>query len=507
MLEGSTHRVSAGSVVELIRRTAAARPSAIAIEFRGSSSTLGDFWSRSMSIAQHLRIAGIAPGDRVAIWGERTPDTIAAALAVMAIRAAYVPIEPTHPRGRVELILETADTRALLYDDLFTNLSPPTGRSERIALSAIPRVPHWHPPELPIGQDIAYVIFTSGSTGIPKGVAIEHGSLVNYCCWCAAVVGNRPGGSPVFTSLGFDLSITSIWPALICGGPLILLSGAWDLENLFKDRPERYRFLKATPSHIRFFEKARRPLYRGITCVLMFGGEPLDAVLIRALDTRLDGVRLINHYGPTEATVGCCFYEFDNRRLPVWPTVPIGGPIWNTRAYVVDDNLDPCRPGEEGELIVAGLGVAHGYIGNGPSESFIDEHDVGARHGRAYRTGDIVKEVAHNTLLYLGRLDGQLKVSGHRIELEELRRHAMHVDGVADAAFHVIRGDIDSVEAFVVAHNDGRSPAELVKAVRLAFARALPPAVVPRRVHVVPELLFDANGKWDMEATRRHARI
>ena len=288
---------------------------------------------------------------------------------------------------------------------------------------------------------------------------------------------------------------------------MVLVPGPWDREPLF-GRPHPYDAAKVTPSHAKFFERTMRPDYRSFSRVLVFGGEALEPALLASLGDRLAGVRLVNHYGPTETTVGCCAYLFDSRTTPALPTVPIGRPIWNTRAYVVDDAGRPAGPGESGELVIAGRGVARGYLGAAPGAGgFVDEADVGDRPGPAYRTGDVVERLASGDLLFLGRRDEQVKVSGHRVDLRELRTVARQVPGVADVAVLDGEGDVDRVEAFVVAAGDaGATDPGLAHALRRALAAAVPPPAVPHRVDVVPELVVDANGKCDLAATRRLAR-
>jgi D-alanine--poly(phosphoribitol) ligase subunit 1 len=187
--------------------------------------------------------------------------------------------------------------------------------------------------------------------------------------------------------------------------------------------------------------------------------------------------------------------------------VPIGVPAWNTRAYVVDEQLRPVAPGQPGELVIAGRAVAAGYIGEqGFGEKFIDEADLGGGPGRAYRTGDVVELLPEQTLLYLGRRDDQLKVNGHRVELGELRHHVLAVPGVADAAFDISRGPVDSLELFVRPGQQVSDREALAEVVHKSLASALPSALVPQSVRVVREIVFNANGKCDVAATRRLAK-
>jgi amino acid adenylation domain-containing protein len=496
VISGERHRLTTSSIVELMHTHALATPAATALEYGTATWSYRRLWDRVLAVADALHETGVRPEDRVVVVAHRTPDTVAAAIAVMALRAACVLIDPQHPEERISAVLAQARPAAVVGDGPLP--FRPSG-APGIDLTGVPTVaaPPRRPPS---GHDIAYIVFTSGSTGAPKGVRIAHRSLLNYVSWCGSLVGASGIGSALFGSLGFDLALTSLWVPLAMGRRVVLTRGLWDQRALFGRRTEGYTFLKMTPSHARFLEQlAELPDYASTTDLLMFGGEALDPALIAGLGRRAP--RMINHYGPTETTVGCCAFAFDRATVPDLPTVPIGRPAWNTDAHVLDDRLRPVPPGVPGELVIAGQGVAAGYLGQ-TSDRFLDAPEFG---GRAYRTGDIVEvvEVAGRpVLLYLGRQDDQLKVSGHRIELGELRHHVLAAGDVAGVAFHVVREEVDGLEAFVVPADPAADRGELAQAVEAALRRAVPEALVPQRIHVVPRLVLNGNGKCDIQATR-----
>ncbi|MFD8631208.1 MULTISPECIES: amino acid adenylation domain-containing protein [unclassified Streptomyces] len=511
-IAGEVRPVAAESIVHLVRDHARARPDAVAVRTGPEQVTYGRLWQRALAVAAALAEAGTGPGDRVAVWADRTAGTIAGALGAMALGAAYVPIDPTHPGERTASVLAGAAPAALLHDGAAGSGTLPAATVPVIDVRELPARPGLPEPVLPRADAIAYVVFTSGSTGTPKGVMVEHGSLVNYASWCGDLVGGAGNGSPLFGSLGFDLAMTTLWVPLAQGRTVTTVAGIWDQETLFGERAERhgpYGFVKMTPSHARFFDVlARPPRYDRVTKLLMFGGEALDPALISSLSSRLEGVRLVNHYGPTETTIGCCAYRFDRDSVPSTPTVPIGRPAWNTRAYVVDEQLRPVAAGAPGELVIAGRAVAAGYLGGAGGGKFLDEGELGGpAGGRAYRTGDTVELLAEGALLYLGRGDDQLKVNGYRVELGELRHHVLSVPGVADAAFDIVRGPVDTMELFVRLGGQGPRPGaeEFTALVRKTLSAALPSALVPDAVHLVDEIVVNANGKTDVAATRARA--
>jgi D-alanine--poly(phosphoribitol) ligase subunit 1 len=306
---GVVRTVEDDSVVRMVRRHAMLRPDAVAVQSGRSLTTYGQLWHRALVVAAALEEAGVGPGDRVALWAERTAGVTAAALGVMVLGAAYVPIDPTHPGERTGAVIAGSRPAALVHDGAAGLPAPGLPAVDVSALADLPV-----PPErtLPRAEDIAYVVFTSGSTGTPKGVMVAHGSLANYVSWCGSIVGTDGIGSPLFASLGFDLAMTSLWVPLAQGRRVVTVAGPWDQATLFDSRDDKYTFIKLTPSHARFFDVLETPpRYDRATGLLMFGGEGLDPALITALGSRIDGVRLVNHYGPTETTIGCCAYPFD----------------------------------------------------------------------------------------------------------------------------------------------------------------------------------------------------
>ncbi len=509
ILAGTTAGLPDATLVDLVAANARSRPDAPAVEGDGPTQTYAELWAHAGRMAEALSDAGVAEGDQVAIWATRTAPVVAAALAVMALGAAYVPIDPTYPAARVRRILEVGRPKVIMAAEpnalagslprgvatLDTHAGPRDGAELRSVAH------HDH---------VAYTVFTSGSTGQPKGVLVGHRSLVNYLGWARELTDFGEGdATPCFASLGFDHAVTCLWLPLMAGGSVQLVPDSWDPRPWLATRERPFAFVKITPSHVRLFERIARPDYRAITRTVMFGGERLDAALVASLGERLDGVHLLDHYGPTEATVGCTAYRFEREGIPADGPVPIGVPVWNSRAYLVDEHLRPVPVGEEGELVLGGTCVAVGYLGGDAEDKdrFLDEDAIAgpaAPDGaRAYRTGDrcVIRE--DGQLHYRGRLDEQVKVRGFRIEIHEVRDLAESVDGVAHAAAAVSARGLGGLELFVVP--EGETDPDLVARVLERLRAELPAAAVPERVFVVPNLVVNAHGKWDADATRQLA--
>ena len=514
ILTGTDAALSDATLVDLVAEHVRTRPDAPAIEGDGPVQTYAELWAHAGRMAAVLAEAGVGAGDQVAIWATRTAPVVAAALGVMALGAAYVPIDPTYPASRVRRILEVGRPKVMVSAEPnalagslprgVATVDTHAGPRDAGALVPLARQDH-----------IAYTVFTSGSTGQPKGVLVGHRALVNYLGWARELTGfEADDATPCFASLGFDHAVTCLWLPLVAGGSVQLVPDSWDPRPWIAPRDRPFAFVKITPSHVRLFERIARPDYRAITRTVMFGGERLDAALVASLGARVEGIRLLNHYGPTEATVGCTAYRFDAGSGPAEGVLPIGEPVWNSRAYVVDEDLRPVPMGEEGELVLGGDCVAAGYLGGDEEDTarFVDEKAVdggaGREGARAYRTGDrcVIRE---GQLHYRGRLDEQVKVRGVRIEIQEVTDLARSVAGVADCAARVSQSALGGIELFVVHHAPGGTGAgdtddkkALVARVLERLRAELPAAAVPERVLVVPNLVANAHGKWDPEATR-----
>ena len=506
ILCGRTADLPEGTVADLVAAHARRRPDAPAILGDGPTQSYAELWQHAGRMAAALAEAGVSVGDQVAIWATRTAPVVAAALGVMALGAAYMPIDPTYPAARVRRILEVGRPKVMVSAEPNSLAGSLPRGVATIDIHSGPRDGAGLEPAA--RQDhIAYTVFTSGSTGQPKGVLVAHRSLVNYLGWAQELTDfGEDDATPCFASLGFDHAVTCLWLPLAVGGSVQLVPDSWDPRPWLAARDRPFAFVKITPSHVRLFERIARPDYRAITRTVMFGGERLDAALVASLGERLDGVHLLDHYGPTEATVGCTAYRFERSSVPAEGSLPIGVPVWNSRAYLVDEDLRPVPVGEEGELVVGGECVAVGYLGGDEEDKrrFLDEASISnaaVRDGfRAYRTGDrcVIRE--DGQLHYLGRLDEQVKVRGFRIEIHEVRDLAESVHGVAQAAASVSQKGLGGLELFVVP--DGAAPSELVAQVLERLRAELPAAAVPERVFVVPNLVVNAHGKWDPEATK-----
>ncbi|MGH3581575.1 MAG: non-ribosomal peptide synthetase, partial [Mycobacterium sp.] len=472
------------SLPELFAAQVARTPAAGAVTHCGRTLTYAELDADSDRLAQLLSERGAGPGQAVALLFSRSVEAIVSILAVLKTGAAYLPIDPTLPAERVEIMLaDIAPVVAVTAGEWAANLGAvPVVNLDEVDLTAEPRTT----PAGPAVDDIAYVIYTSGTTGVPKGVAVTHRNVTAQ--FDSLRAGLPPG--QVWTqchSYAFDFSVWEIWGPLLHGGRLVIVP-----ESVTADPDEFHALLSAeqvtvltqTPSAAAVLSPAKL----GSTA-LVVGGETCPGELV----DRLAADRpMINAYGPTEATV----YASMTAPLQPGPTaVSIGSAVPGAELFVLDPWLRPVPPGAVGELYVAGTGVGVGYVHRSgrTAERFVaNPFSAGTR---MYRTGDLVRWRADGQLDHLGRADDQVKIRGYRIELGDVQTALGRIDGVRQAA--VLAREDRPGDKRLVGYVTGAVDAV---AVRAALAERLPAHMIPAAVVVLPELPITANGKLDSRA-------
>ncbi len=425
------------SLHELFEKQVSAKPSRIAVVSDGQRLTYAELNQRANRLARYLVSNGVESGSLVAISMDRSFEMVTAMLATLKAGAAYVPIDPSYPPGRIEFMIADSGAKVLLSRTAAMAKLPVSlqtiavDRDAQWSMLDAADLPAPFDPERP-----AYVIYTSGSTGRPKGVVIPHRAICNHMYWLNAEFPLDAADAVLQrTPSGFDASVWEFYAPLLTGARLVLappmqyVDPAVLIETIVT---ERITTLQMVPSLLRMLMQDAG--LRNCTSLkrVFCGGEALSADLVRELMVLLPSVTVCNLYGPTEATIDATYYTCSGR--PEVLNVPIGRPIANTRVYVLDGYGNPVPVGVAGELHISGAGLAVGYL-NRPelsAEKFVANPFEGG-WSRMYRTGDLVRYRADGNLEFLGRLDEQIKLRGFRIELGEIESELKVQPEVRDA--------------------------------------------------------------------------
>jgi amino acid adenylation domain-containing protein len=436
-------------VHHLFEAQAERRPDAVALVFEATALSYRELNRRANQLAHALQARGAGPDTPVAICVERSAEMIVGLLAILKAGAAYLPLDPAFPAGRLELMLQDAGARLVLTQRALSG-SLPAGIA-RICLDddwpAIARQPETNPGSAVTPEHLAYLIYTSGSTGRPKGVAIEHRSLHHYVDAILERLDLPEGASfATVSTIAADLGNTAIYAALCSGGTLHViaqdrLTDPAALAEYCVQQP--IDCLKIVPSHLAALLSAGS----GATILprrrLVLGGEASSWQLIEQVQRLAPGCAILNHYGPTESTVGVLSFSVEREQArPQTLTLPIGRPLGTTQCYILDPQMQPVPPGMAGELYIGGVQVARGYHGRPDltAERFVP-HPFAAQSGmRLYRTGDRARFRADGVIEYLGRIDQQVKLRGFRIELGEIAATLRQHPQVHDAFVTIVEG-------------------------------------------------------------------
>ncbi|MGW6242731.1 amino acid adenylation domain-containing protein [Streptomyces roseolus] len=479
-------------------------PDAVALVYDERELTYAEFDAAANRLARHLADGGVRAEDVVAVALPRSPELVVALLAVMKAGAAYLPLDADHPRDRIAYMLDDAGARTVITVRELAAALPEAPDVTRLLLDepatadALARLDPTAP-GVPVALDqAAYVIYTSGSTGRPKGVVVPHDGVGSLVATATDRIGVTASSRVVqFASVGFDVTVWDLIMSLCVGGRIIVVPAERRVAGpALTDYIARHRathmilppsLVSALPPECELPDGA----------VLIVGTEAVPGELIARWAGR---VRVVVAYGLTEASVNSTLWPADPERPG---PAPIGRPDPNTRAYVLDTALRPVPVGAEGELYVAGRGLARGYLGRHglTAERFVAD-PFGEPGSRMYRTGDRVRWGADGNIEFLGRADGQIKIRGHRIEPGEIESAFMACPGIAQAAV-LAREDHRGVKRLVayLVGEDGTDTETAVTAARARAADTLPDHMAPSAVVVLDgPLPLTPNGKLDKRA-------
>ncbi|MGA8009072.1 MAG: amino acid adenylation domain-containing protein [Thiomonas sp.] len=481
-------------------------PQACAVRFGNTVLSYGELDEAANRLAQTLRGLGVGRDVLVPVMMERRPELVVALLAVLKAGGAYVPLDTDLPTERLRRILQDTKAQVVLTQAQMHSAIRAASALEGLHLldadllpeAAVPVEP---PDDTSTPDDLALVIFTSGSTGQPKGVMIPHRALCNHKLWNARAVDFRPEDRLLQkSSLSFDASVSEFFLPLICGAAVHLAQ-----PGLQRDLPALLQTVIAEDiTHLTLAPSTARalvddPALPACTSLryLQFGGEPLDAALAARFQVLLPKAQLLNFYGPSETTEDSALYVVDGPITQTRGNLPVGRPIDNTRIYVLDDAMRQVPFDVTGEVCIAGLGVARGYLGQPErtAERFLPDPFVPGE--RMYKTGDLGYWSEQGQLHIVGRNDDQIKIRGFRIEIGEIERQLASHPAVAQAAVipWMASANDPQLAAYVVLR-DGLEHTQLAD-LRQALQSSLPRYMIPSAWQVLPAMPLTVSGKID----------
>ncbi|PBJ08949.1 non-ribosomal peptide synthetase [Flavobacterium sp. ACN6] len=484
------------TLTELLRKQAEITPYNVALEFYESKTTYLELHKKVNQLAHYLKAQGIQSGDFIAVSFPRSPELLYTLLAIMQCGAAYLPLDPEYPKERLEFMLNDSGAKVLITSKtLFASL--PSWPQTLFIEDSIEALNQYSPLPLPFSlssESTAYILYTSGSTGNPKGVPITHKNLVNFLFSMALEPGISENDRLLsITTISFDIAGLELYLPLIKGATLILADhetardGRLLLELL---KSEKINFLQATPTTWSMLLDSGWS--EKLPIKALCGGEAMPQDLAKELLSKCD--TLWNVYGPTETTIWSSIKQVKSDDK----LITIGKPIGNTQIYIIDEQGQLVAPGNIGEIVIAGDGVAKGYW-NRPeltAKKFI-ENQFSTNDDIIYRTGDLGKILPNNEIECLGRVDQQVKIRGHRIEPGEVEQALLLLDGIKSA---VVLANENFLVAHIVPDSDLENAENQIPLWREALATKLPAQLIPHDFNLLEKIPTTLNGKIDRKA-------
>jgi amino acid adenylation domain-containing protein/non-ribosomal peptide synthase protein (TIGR01720 family) len=484
--------------IELFEEQVVKTPDHIALIFEGRHISYRDLDFSANQLAYELILKGVKSESLVPLCVERGPDMIIGLLGIMKAGGAYIPIDSDNPLDRIAYLIQDSQSNILVTNQK-TGEKFQTLTIDCIVLDSTEKNPGKKLPVKVNPGNLAYVIYTSGSTGKPKGVMIEHRNLTDYLHGLQQRISiNECNSYALISTFAADLGNTSIFTSLITGATLHLFSRetATDIEALHKYFAKHsIDCLKIVPSHwkaLSLYDKLLLP-----EKFLIFGGEVLQTELVDSILASGTTCQLVNHYGPTETTIGKLLHVVDDGNT-YGKTIPIGKPFSNTKVLILTEDLELCPLGVPGQLFITGDGIARGYLNNPEftAEKFIQNPFTKQINSRMYSTGDLVKYLPDRNIEFLGRTDDQIKIRGNRVELGEVELVIQEFEFVKQVA--VIARDDHHGNKRLLAYVVPES--EFDKEALLVFIREkLPDYMIPLIIEL-DALPLNANGKIDRKS-------
>lgn len=492
---------------QLFEEQAERTPDAVAVTSADRSLSYAELEQRANRLAQKLRSLGVERGSLVALFMDRSPDTLVALLGILKAGGGYVPLETHYPPARIQFIAESLGIRVAVSESArLEQLTSMAGSLEHVVCiddeAALAEQPSSRVADGPTAETTAYIIFTSGSTGTPKGVEVQHRPVINLIEWVNRTYGVGPGDRLLFiTSLSFDLSVYDVFGSLAAGAT-IRIAAREEIQD-----PHRLTSILCEDG-ITIWDSAPPALNQLVPFLPESApGSPLRLVLLSGdwipvkLPDQIRGVfadaRVVSLGGATEATIWSNSYDIGEVD-PSWVSIPYGRPIQNARYYVLDRKRNPCPIGVPGDLFIGGECLAAGYVNDTEltASKFVPDRFSNVPGARMYDTGDRARFFADGNIEFLGRRDFQVKIRGYRIELGEIESVLAEHPLVGDCT--VLARDDPGSERYLAAYlvpSDGEAPASTD--LRAFLKERLPEFMVPQHFVTLERLPLTPNGKVD----------
>ena len=482
------------TVIDLFLEQVKHNPLKIAVSEGKNLLTYEELNSITNNLCAYFAENGIKPKDKICLFLNNSIELVISIIAILKYGACYIPIDVSYPIDRVEYIAQNSGCKRIITNQDYIHklnfLSNISMIIDEELLASLPQTTtNYNYAKL---HNLAYIIYTSGSTGNPKGVKIAHESLSNYISWANTVyVQNEECNFPLYSSISFDLTVTSIFTPLISGNSIYIYNNS-NPELLLKQivDEKKVQIIKLTPAHLTLLLDCLTS--DTIVTKLIVGGDILSKEVCKKISKKVKNIHIYNEYGPTEATVGCMIYEY-NDKDENYASVPIGIPAQNVNLYVLNDDLNLVPFEQRGELYIAGKCLSKGYVKLNATNKQRFLPSPFKKNDKLYKTGDIVTLHSNLIMEYIGRTDFQIKINGFRIEIGEIQSRILKYPNIKDCYVATIeKGPTKALCAYYVC--DKEHPI-ILKFLKEYLARYLPTYMLPKYFVSMDSLPLTSNGK------------
>ena len=485
------------SLSELLSKQAEISPNNVALEYDNTKISYHDLHIRANQFAHFLTAQGVQSGDYIAVSYPRSPELVYAILGIIQCGAAYLPLDHEYPAKRVEYMMEDSKAKFLVTSKALSLTLPKCSNTLLIddAMASLEQYPSTKLPTEVNPENVLYLLYTSGSTGKPKGAKISNRNVVNLLF----SLENEPSIKetdrvPFISTISFDIASFELFFPLFKGATLVLPDHETSKDGtLLYEMLEKEKISLMVGTTTTYLMLCDAGWSKKLPIKIWCCGEPLPAPVAKELLKR--GDELWNLYGPTEVTIfSSCKHIKSEETL-----ISVGGPIANMQYYIVDEHLNLLPPNAVGEIAIGGLGVGKGYLGRPEltAEKFIPNKFSNKKGDIMYLSGDIGKLLPSNEVVCLGRIDHQVKVRGHRIEIGEIEQALMDIDGIKSA---IVVAKTDILIAFIIANSEIANEMEQIRFWRNELASQLPAFMVPHEFHILEKMPTTLNDKVDRTA-------